>query len=804
MSQFDNIESIYLPIPNEPDLRDYLSIPDHTSSPPSEIDYQDIHTISDSESDIVEEVSESQFTDQTVRPPTRQALEPPTQLVNSKPVNTNIIPPSIPSPTNTMSMTPIGTLPARFTKGAPAKFKGRSSEVHDFLDQYEDLCTIRKITSDHDKVRGLWRYCSCEVKGYLEVQTEYITPDWDQLKAKIIKMYDADKTRQFYNLHDVHQFALISSTKAISNIEEWHTYVCLYEARAGKLKLDGKINADQYNMYLWAGIETSLRKNTVDREMKQAYPSHDVTQFYTQAEIESVMEKLFAKDTANVHMLDPTAFGMHVARQYIPSDTSDSEIDEEESDDEFYRRKEPRVRRKRSLKRSGEDKKDRRYRRLQEEQTAKKDKKGKQTLTVRQEENEYQGTKDEVEELLEELNTFQTTDPAYGATYYKIVKADKTDSLRTWLAKPTPVSTSPVQSMPQQQLPRRNPYETQIVTRPVYQQSAGGPTGSNAIQPRSMNPQNGYTDPAFRKCYGCDQPGHRSGECPVMRQLQTEGKVDWTGTKWIMKNGAFIARINGESLSQAASRIANESIEPAKRVNFFSIVTKEEPTRVSEDIDRMEVDNDSRAPSRNRQQQVDRITLLTSSGRVPDKREASHSRNDPMDIASDSEMDWELDDESASDTDSELDYKIQYAADLESWTDEENDAEDERMDVDEEEENIWNNISSDTEIQPGEVVRIRDGRAFSIRHGIPPFSAYPALREPSAVARDARNKANDLSGVKYHQQRKQQETGEGLTLVEKQKLLHDARIAQKNLRAERQGQRDNRQDQDEANKENQS
>ena len=252
--------------------------------------------------------------------------------------------PSTPNPpTASAAMSRLNELPPFSAKESPLQFTGISSEANDFLEQYEGLIFKHKLTLESDKVKGILRYCSQNIRDWIENRDAFLVPDWNQLKSDIQKYFDADQSQMPYNLGDVHNFSLRQSRKPITNLEDWHRYLRRYEAIAGRLKNNQIISLEQFHQYLWTGIEAKLRINSVEPEMKRTYPNHDVTRFYSKAEVETVMERMFAQNKADVNIIDAPAFGIPTqSRRYYSDDSDDSDIDEEESDTAYYGRREPR------------------------------------------------------------------------------------------------------------------------------------------------------------------------------------------------------------------------------------------------------------------------------------------------------------------------------------------------------------------------------------------------------------------------------------------------------------------------------
>jgi len=58
----------------------------------------------------------------------------------------------------------------------------------------------------------------------------------------------------------------------------------------------------------------------VEPEMKRMYPSYDVQKFYTKEQVETVMERMFARDKADINIIDPEAFGICAPRHAHDSD----------------------------------------------------------------------------------------------------------------------------------------------------------------------------------------------------------------------------------------------------------------------------------------------------------------------------------------------------------------------------------------------------------------------------------------------------------------------------------------------------
>jgi hypothetical protein len=90
-------------------------------------------------------------------------------------------------------------LPTKRSHDAPEKFKGHYSKVKSFLCQYERLLTQHQMTTDKDKCEGITNYCGTKVVRLIESLDEYREYRWDDLKKKLLNLYDADIDEALYN-----------------------------------------------------------------------------------------------------------------------------------------------------------------------------------------------------------------------------------------------------------------------------------------------------------------------------------------------------------------------------------------------------------------------------------------------------------------------------------------------------------------------------------------------------------------------------------------------------------------------------
>jgi hypothetical protein len=204
--------------------------------------------------------------------------------------------------TSTTTPPSVLTLPLLGTRGAPELFQGEYSRVRYFIDHYERLCAIHSVTSDQEKVEAILQYCSSQVRETIEGMTHFFIPDWDLLKADILKVYDASLAEQRFT--DMHLRALITEShiNPIRSLNDFQSYNRSFIRVGGWLKNKGKITEQEFNRYFWAGLPETFR-STIELRLLQQNPLLDVSKPFPYADVMKASEALLRRDRFDTDFL---------------------------------------------------------------------------------------------------------------------------------------------------------------------------------------------------------------------------------------------------------------------------------------------------------------------------------------------------------------------------------------------------------------------------------------------------------------------------------------------------------------------
>ncbi|KAF7361899.1 RT-RNaseH-2 domain-containing protein [Mycena venus] len=165
----------------------------------------------------------------------------------------------------------------------------------------------------------------------------------------------------------------------------------------------------------------------------------------------------------------------------------------------------------------------------------------------------FQGNEEEIARLVTRLSKMNLEDPEYAPIYYKVMVMDRS-GIAERCVKPPQLGKGEV---PRIRPPSRTGVprtESSGVGAASYPNNIplGRPTGGG-------NPSgNGGANTGQIQCFGCDEDGHRMSDCPHLGELVRQGVIYHNEEirRLVMKNGAPIRKMYGETLVKAATRIA--------------------------------------------------------------------------------------------------------------------------------------------------------------------------------------------------------------------------------------------------------
>jgi len=163
---------------------------------------------------------------------------------------------------------------------------------------------------------------------------------------------------------------------------------------------------------------------------------------------------------------------------------------------------------------------------------------------------------EEVEGLIQQLNTMSLDDPKYGQLYYKAAMNDAT-GLAVRCIRRAPMTERPSgivqRNLP---LPPQGPSPSFPNSIPVH------PSNSYQQQPRS------------NKCFGCFEVTHIMADCPKLAKLVATGVIQYNQQtrKYCQTNGQPIYRCMEESLVESVERL-NIATSKQSKVNFVTLTS---------------------------------------------------------------------------------------------------------------------------------------------------------------------------------------------------------------------------------------
>jgi len=211
----------------------------------------------------------------------------------------------------------------------------------------------------------------------------------------MMEYYDAERASRKYTPNDIWNFNKVWNLKSITNLTQWKKYYRDFFTKAGALLTRGEISDKDFKTFFWLGLPESIRQ-VFEPKLQAQIPNYDASVPYTIEQISAVAENYFKRNKFTEMVFNPL--------KYQPDEDSDSESDNDssdsDSDSDYISKRRKKHKKKREMRHS--------------RKSIEKDKPV----------HRYQGSEQEIEGMIQQLNTMSLQDPKYGHLYYKVMKLD--------------------------------------------------------------------------------------------------------------------------------------------------------------------------------------------------------------------------------------------------------------------------------------------------------------------------------------------------------------------------------------------
>src|SRR6266700_4676053 len=302
--------------------------------------------------------------------------------------------------TRTMSHTPIQIGVNAFSiqgkRDAPRTFKGHYDKVEEFLKTMDKLFARYQVTLDEEKVEAILPYCTTKVQDFIHSSPSFNTPDWESLKEHMMEYYDAERANRKYTPNDIWSFNKLWNHKSITNLSHWKKYYRDFYTKAGTLLARQEISDKDFRTFFWLGLPESIRL-VFEPKIQAQIPNYVASTPYTIEQICSVAENYFKHNKFTEIVFNPL--------KYQLDEDSDSDSDNSSSDSD-----------------SDSDYDSKRRRKLKKKK--KKTKHARKSVEKEKPTQKYQGPEQEIEGIIQQLNTMSLSDSKYSHLYFKVMKLD--------------------------------------------------------------------------------------------------------------------------------------------------------------------------------------------------------------------------------------------------------------------------------------------------------------------------------------------------------------------------------------------
>ncbi|KAJ7696643.1 hypothetical protein B0H16DRAFT_1750267 [Mycena metata] len=429
-------------------------------------------------------------------------------------------------------------MPVSGSKDTPKTFKGKYSEVQQFVDHYEKLLNKCRITDESERCKQVLASCSVDVQNVIYMMEGYGAKNWARLKSEILRYFDAERATQKYKPADVERYSTKMRGTPCYSLTRWRQYFIRYNTIAGGCYRRGHLSRRDYHAYFLIGIHRPLRQ-ILENRINQSNPFRPDEAQYTITELNAAAKWYFRRNRYESLMVHAADLGEEQMEDYSGDEPvlGSSSSDEGEDDFEEYLRK----------------KKQRAKKKKQE----KKEKLTSMKAGSERERQKFDGTEEEIANMIRKLNAMRIDDPEYAPVYFKVMVMEKTGTAKQCV-KPPGIHQNDTASAPPSTTYSRPPYRPQASeNKPTTSYPNNIPLGA------ASNERGG----GGSECFGCQATGHRIFECPAVAELIGKDVVKFheETRRLCMKNGDPIRRnYLGEPLVKAAERQAGQ----APRVMF--------------------------------------------------------------------------------------------------------------------------------------------------------------------------------------------------------------------------------------------
>ncbi|KAJ4484317.1 hypothetical protein C8J55DRAFT_411932, partial [Lentinula edodes] len=128
-------------------------------------------------------------------------------------------------------------MPAPGSTRAPDKFKGNSSQLRDFLEEFEGHAVTQELTDD-EKVRSILKYVDGMTKSYWKTLDGYEERDWAKMKTELFDAYPGAKKGHRYTVKGLLKLAESYAQKRIEEEADLIEYYRQFRIMSRLLKND--------------------------------------------------------------------------------------------------------------------------------------------------------------------------------------------------------------------------------------------------------------------------------------------------------------------------------------------------------------------------------------------------------------------------------------------------------------------------------------------------------------------------------------------------------------------------------------